>query len=122
MGGFLKAKSKASLIASTIIAVILMVLAQEEKVITPWPAAVLCLCLVYMFGKKSFAKESSSACPVHNDDLTAMPDDQEKQNDPLTKYTRVQDPGESKKKTSPLFLILAGVAFVLALLYVQLAL
>merc|ERR1711920_593173 len=107
--------SKASAIASTIIAVLLMAFTQYEKTWAVWPAAALCLALVYMFGKKSFKKESSSACPVHSD-LPSMPNDEEKLNDPLTKYTRGSE-GESKNKTSPLFLVLSVYALVLVGLY-----
>merc|ERR1711879_630072 len=103
--GYIAAKSKASLIASTICAVIALLAAEESDDITPWPAALWCLLLAGFFGKKFVAgdKKDESMCPAHNSSLPAMTD--EKQNDPMAKYTRMQD-AEPKKKP-PIMIVLA---------------
>merc|ERR1712187_1008552 len=120
--GYLTAGSKISAIASGICAAVALSLTFVQSTITPWPAALFCLLLVGMFGKKAASKkEEESMCPVHGD-APAMTED--KKADPMAKYTRMEEGGKSKSDSplaKPIMTVLTVFSIVQVALLVQLA-
>eukprot|EP00928_Gymnodinium_smaydae_P093739 TRINITY_DN78041_c0_g1_i1.p2 TRINITY_DN78041_c0_g1~~TRINITY_DN78041_c0_g1_i1.p2 ORF type:complete len:149 (-),score=45.24 TRINITY_DN78041_c0_g1_i1:23-469(-) len=120
--GYISAGSKVSAIASTICALVAVGLAAVQGDISPWPAAIWCLLLPGLFGKKAFGKKKQSMCPVHNDTMQAMTE--EKRADPMSRYTRMEegggDGGEKGGAGKSIMVLLTAYSVVEVVLLAQL--